>query len=343
MMLKVGELAKRTGLTVRTLHHYDSIGLLRPSGRSDGGYRLYNQADVARLHGVQALRGLGLPLEDIGRLLGEAGASLPQIVDRQLQALTLQIEQASALRRRLELVQAKFAAGDEPGLDDWLATLQLMTTCAKYFSPAEMETIFGNWSAFQPQWLALGGDIRALMQAGVPALDPQVQPLAQRWMGLMHTWMQGDFDVMQRWGHMYLQEPGVQQQSGLDLALVNYIEQAVKLRLSLLLRYIEEADLRRLGHVPEADWQALAQAVQAALDAGATPDSAEGQALARRWVALTDRLTRGDRALRDRLQRAHAQEPLLRQGAMLPERARSFLLLARNALDLMEPPDSDGA
>ena len=57
-------------------------------------------------------------------------------------------------------------------------------------------------------------------------------------------------------------------------------------------------------------------------------------------VALTDQLTRGDRALRDRLQQAHAQEPLLRQGAMLPEAVRSFLLLARAALD---PQDTDGA
>lgn len=47
MMLKVGELAQRTGLTVRTLHHYDSIGLLTPSARSDSGYRLYQRDDIA--------------------------------------------------------------------------------------------------------------------------------------------------------------------------------------------------------------------------------------------------------------------------------------------------------
>jgi hypothetical protein len=50
MALKIGELARRTGLTVRTLHHYDAIGLLKPSARSDAGYRLYGRNDVARLH-----------------------------------------------------------------------------------------------------------------------------------------------------------------------------------------------------------------------------------------------------------------------------------------------------
>lgn len=50
-LLKVGELARRTGLTVRTLHHFDQIGLLRPAGRSDAGYRLYGRDDEALLHG----------------------------------------------------------------------------------------------------------------------------------------------------------------------------------------------------------------------------------------------------------------------------------------------------
>lgn len=50
MLLKVGELAKRTGLTVRALHHYDAIKLLCPSARSAAGYRLYNRADIERLY-----------------------------------------------------------------------------------------------------------------------------------------------------------------------------------------------------------------------------------------------------------------------------------------------------
>lgn len=59
LLLKVGELATRTGLTVRTLHHYDTIELLKPSARSEASYRLYNQDGVARLHAIQALRHMG--------------------------------------------------------------------------------------------------------------------------------------------------------------------------------------------------------------------------------------------------------------------------------------------
>ena len=84
MLLKVGDLAKRCGLTVRMLHHYDSIGLLMPSARSDSGYRLYDKADIARLHQIQALRRFGMSLADVGAFLANPDASLTTIMERQI-------------------------------------------------------------------------------------------------------------------------------------------------------------------------------------------------------------------------------------------------------------------
>jgi DNA-binding transcriptional MerR regulator len=63
--LKVGELARRTGFTVRTLHRYDEIGLLKPSLHSDAGYGLYTAADVARLQQVLSLRELGFAQKEV--------------------------------------------------------------------------------------------------------------------------------------------------------------------------------------------------------------------------------------------------------------------------------------
>ena len=87
MLLKIGELAKRTGLTVRTLHHYDNIGLLTPSVRSDAGYRLYDRSDIARLHRIQALRRLDLSLAEIGALLSGEGADLQRVIQQQITSL----------------------------------------------------------------------------------------------------------------------------------------------------------------------------------------------------------------------------------------------------------------
>ncbi|GAA2522214.1 hypothetical protein Ahu01nite_083750 [Winogradskya humida] len=70
----VGELAAATGLTVRTLHHYDEIGLVRPSRRNAAGHRRYTAGDVRRLHRVVALRGFGFSLAEIAALLDGDGS-----------------------------------------------------------------------------------------------------------------------------------------------------------------------------------------------------------------------------------------------------------------------------
>src|SRR5215217_468980 len=70
--MNVGEVATLAGVTVRTLHHYDRIGLLSPSARSSSGYRLYASADLDRLHRVLLYRELGFSLEDVAALLDDA-------------------------------------------------------------------------------------------------------------------------------------------------------------------------------------------------------------------------------------------------------------------------------
>src|SRR5688572_15101534 len=74
MAYTVGELSRLTGVTVRTLHHYDEIGLVRPSGRTAAGYRLYTEAEVLRLQQVLLFRELGLPLDEIGAAIDEAAS-----------------------------------------------------------------------------------------------------------------------------------------------------------------------------------------------------------------------------------------------------------------------------
>jgi DNA-binding transcriptional MerR regulator len=68
---KVSEVARIARVSVRTLHHYDAVGLLPPSGRTDAGYRLYARRDLERLQQILVFRELGFALEAIGRLLDE--------------------------------------------------------------------------------------------------------------------------------------------------------------------------------------------------------------------------------------------------------------------------------
>src|SRR5262245_1930183 len=78
--LKVGELARRTGLTVRMLHHYDEVGLLRPSLHTGAGHRLYTAGDVARLQQVLSLRQLGFSLEQVRDCLDRPGFAPVEVI-----------------------------------------------------------------------------------------------------------------------------------------------------------------------------------------------------------------------------------------------------------------------
>jgi DNA-binding transcriptional MerR regulator len=99
---RIGELAAQAGVTVRTLHHYDQLGLLSPSSRTSGGHRCYSGDDVVRLQRIIALRSCGLSLDEIGAVLAAAAdGGLAALLRRQLQVVDERIRRAVALRIRL--------------------------------------------------------------------------------------------------------------------------------------------------------------------------------------------------------------------------------------------------
>ncbi|WP_225860346.1 MerR family transcriptional regulator [Streptomyces triticiradicis] len=111
---KVGRLAEASGLTVRTLHHWDTIGLLSPSRRTTGGHKEYTEDDLARLHQVLALRDLGLSLDNIAVCL-DAGVDPIRLVRDHLTGVEASIAALGVLRERLALLEAALASGREPG------------------------------------------------------------------------------------------------------------------------------------------------------------------------------------------------------------------------------------
>ena len=104
--LTVGQVAEQFGVTVRTLHHYDEIGLLVPSERSSAGYRLYSETDIARLQHVVVYRRLGFALEEIAVLLDEPSADVSEHLRRQRAAVMSRLDEmrdlVTAIDRALE-------------------------------------------------------------------------------------------------------------------------------------------------------------------------------------------------------------------------------------------------
>ena len=120
-LLRIGELAKQTGFSAKTLRYYEDIGLVRPAERSESGYRLYSDDVLERLRFVRRSRGLGLRLEDIRRILEISDEGripcehVVGIVDRELAEALKQMARLRALRRDLTHLRARLIDAIETG------------------------------------------------------------------------------------------------------------------------------------------------------------------------------------------------------------------------------------
>ncbi|MDF2443988.1 MAG: MerR family transcriptional regulator, Zn(II)-responsive regulator of zntA, partial [Subtercola sp.] len=105
-MMQIGELAEKTSMSLRTIRHYDEVGLLRPSGRSEGGFRLYTQSDFNRLMLIRRMKPLGFTLEEMADLLrtidGMRSEQDPDALVALRSTLAEFVEQTTLRRARLE-------------------------------------------------------------------------------------------------------------------------------------------------------------------------------------------------------------------------------------------------
>src|SRR5262249_23423614 len=138
--LKVGELARRTKLTIRTLHHYDEIGLLKPSLHTEAGHRLYTADDIARLQQVLSLRRLGFGLEEIRDCLERPGFSPLEVIRLHVARLGEPIELQRGLCERLEALAAYFRPAGEVSAEAFLQTIEGMNMIEDYYTPEQLET-----------------------------------------------------------------------------------------------------------------------------------------------------------------------------------------------------------
>lgn len=99
ILLKIGDLAKRAGVTVRTVRYYEELGLLSPSETSPGGFRLYSEGDLRKLHFINRFKKLDFPLEEIQRLI-----DMPQANFSKSERISLSL---SLLQKQLEQVENK--------------------------------------------------------------------------------------------------------------------------------------------------------------------------------------------------------------------------------------------
>jgi DNA-binding transcriptional MerR regulator len=319
-MLKVGELAALANLTVRTLHHYDSIGLLRPSARSDAGYRLYDRDDVARLHRIQALRAFGLSLADIALTLDSPAGSPLAIVDRQLEALETRMAEARRLRDQLLRVRAELVRGSAPDLSTWLTTLEntmdMTNVYERYFTKEELDRLpMIRNDAAKAQWQGMVEQAHGLIESQVPPDSDAAKAFALRWLQTFDRDTGGDADLQAKLNVMAERE---QDAVGMPAQIFGYIKAAIgELKFDTWAKHLRPEVLDRMRRhyaTRGQEWTPLIAQVQAEIQADPEATGLRARDLGRQWMELFHDMVGTDQQDVDAFRKATATEPLLRMG-----------------------------
>jgi DNA-binding transcriptional MerR regulator len=199
--MKAQEFAEVAGVTVRMLHHYDRIGLLRPR-RSAAGYRIYRDTDLPRLEQIVALKFLGMPLKQIRDLLDRGGHDLPSALRGQRAALE---EKRRLLDRAIQAIAAAEGSPTPALLKSIIEAIAMQENTNwtdKYYSAEARAQIDARRQEWTPELQAqCSRDWSELIADGEAALgeDPaseRVQALARRWRKLVEGFTGGNMEVV---------------------------------------------------------------------------------------------------------------------------------------------------
>ncbi len=213
MDLRVGELAERAGVTVRTLHHYEAVGLLRPR-RTEAGHRRYGPAEAERLQQITSLRalGLGLGLDAIAAALDAPDFDPAAVVARQRAALDAEARHLAALADRLgrleRLLQQRAATGAPITPDTFLTLTRTMNDIQTHYMPEQLDRLAARREALgdeaihavEAEWPQLYARVGDEMDAGTDPAAPTVQALVNRWDELVGMFTGGEADIRESLG-----------------------------------------------------------------------------------------------------------------------------------------------
>ncbi|WP_072805817.1 MerR family transcriptional regulator [Rhodococcoides yunnanense] len=216
----VGEVARLVGISVRTLHHYDEISLVVPSGRTPKGYRSYSAADVERLHQVLTYRELGFVLEDIAALLDDPSVDAMAHLVRQRELLDAQIDRlhrmAAAVDKMMEArkmgIQLTPDEQREVFGDDWLgeeysAEAEERWGQSEAWTQSQSRTASftkEDWTRVKAETDALEADFATALGKGVPVDSDEAAVLAERHRASIERYYDCSYEMHVCLGEMYI-------------------------------------------------------------------------------------------------------------------------------------------
>jgi len=208
------EFAKHAGVTVRALHHYDRLGLLKPSGRTRAGYRVYSDRDFVRLEQIVALKFIGFRLFQIRELLRRKDVDLCSTLRQQREILA---EKRDHLERAIRAIAHAEQIASSGGSPDWepfrkvIEVIQMQTRkdwMKKYYSEEQLTSLRQRWTPevqaeSEKGWAALVKDTEAAMASGAVPSSATGLALAERRQALLKQFTGGDPGIEQSLQKLY--------------------------------------------------------------------------------------------------------------------------------------------
>ncbi len=220
MSYSVGQVAGFAGVTVRTLHHYDAIGLLAPSERSHAGHRRYGDADLDRLQQILFYRELGFPLDEVAILLDDPEADPRAHLRRQHDLLTARIERltkmAAAVEHAMEAremginltPEEKFEVFGDKDPEQYADEAEARWGGTEQYAESQRRVARytkEDWQRIQDQTADWGERYGALMAAGEPPTGEAAMALAEEHRQHICTWYyECSHEQHRRLGEMYV-------------------------------------------------------------------------------------------------------------------------------------------
>ena len=246
LSLTVGQLAARTGVTVRALHHYEAVGLLMPE-RTSAGHRRYGAPEAERLQQIVSLRALGLGLEDIREALDAPDFDPASVVERQRAALADETSRLGALADRLgglaRLLRLRAETGTPVSPDAFLTLTKTMTDIETHYTPEQLQQLADRREAVgedairavEAEWPRLFEAVGREMDAGTDPAAPEPQRLVDRWDELVTMFTGGEAGIERSLGDaVSANQEGMSQMMGLDpdrmAALFDYAQRVREAR-----------------------------------------------------------------------------------------------------------------
>ncbi len=212
---KVGELAEKSGLSVRTLHYYEEIGLLPPPARTPSAHRIYNEADVACLQQITSLRQMGFSLEQIKDCLGRPDFSPQKILEMHLSRMESELTNYQELLEKMRGMKRLMESAKLVSSDDFLKAIALMNRVESYFTDEQRAEIkergkkLGEEKIIQGEqdWRDLMNAVQVEMEKGTDPSAPAVQKLAKKWMSLVEAFTGGNPGITANLKKAYEENP----------------------------------------------------------------------------------------------------------------------------------------